>query len=93
MFGALALMPLDRLDECLTIIKSKTSLLTGKSVNEFIVYFEKTWINGNWPQKIWNYFEYIGHKTNNDLKNFNKLGKKDLDHKISFINNKITIAD
>ena len=70
-----------------------TDLLIGKSVNEFIVYFEKKWINGNWSPKISNYFKYIGRKTYNYLKIFNKLGKKSLDHKIAFINNKITIAD
>ena len=76
MFGALALMPLDRLNECMSIIKTKASLLTGliigKSLNDFVSYFEKTWINGKWPPKVWNYFDYIGRKTNNDLENFNK---------------------
>ena len=76
MFGALALMPLDRLNECMSIIKTKASLLTGliigKSVNDFVTYFEKTSINGKWPPKVWNYFDFIVRKTNNDLENFNK---------------------
>ena len=36
------------------------------------MYFKKTWMKGNWPPKNWNYFEYIGRRTNNDIENFNK---------------------
>jgi len=76
MFGALALMPIESLNECLGLIKAQAfsfeNICPGKSVQEFVVYFEKTWINGIWSPKIWNYFDYIGRKTNNDLENFNK---------------------
>ncbi len=76
MFGALALIPIDRISECMDMIKAKAYLhenvCPGKNVQVFINYFEKTWLNGNWSPKVWNYFDYIGRKTNNDLENFNK---------------------
>ena len=76
MFGALALMPLESLNECLDIIKVKTlesiNVCPRRSVQDIIVYFERTWINGNYPPHVWNYFDFVGRKTNNDLENFNK---------------------
>ena len=76
MFGALALMPINKIDECLSIIKARSIQFTTleKNINDFMVYFEKTWLNGvEWMRpQVWNYFDYIGHRTNNDLESFNK---------------------
>ena len=70
MFGALAFVPLNRLVEGLNIIKNK--IIEGIDTEPIIAYFEKTWINGNWSPSVWNYFDYIGRKTNNDLECFNR---------------------
>ena len=76
MFGALAVVPLTKIDECLSIIKERSfkfSMLE-KNVNDFVTYFERTWINGvQWMKPVvWNYFDYIGRRINNDLESFNK---------------------
>ena len=44
-----------------------------KNVIDFVAYFERTWINGvQWMKpEVWNYFYYIGRRTNNDLESFN----------------------
>ena len=46
-------MPLEFLNECQDIIKAKvlelTNVCPGKSVKDVIDYFERTWINGNYP--------------------------------------------
>ena len=73
MFGALALMLSDKISDCLVIIRDKAKTLTvdPKKLDDFIIYFEKTWIT-TWPPKIWNYWDHIGRRTTNDLENFNK---------------------
>jgi hypothetical protein len=42
---------------------------------------EKTWINGQWKPKVWNYFNHIGKKTTNDLENFNKQANASINQK------------
>ena len=83
MFGALALMPIDKIDECLVFIKAKASgfAFENKNVQDIIQYFEKTWINGVYKPNVWNYFDYIGRKTNNDLESFNKQANAVIKHK------------
>ena len=76
MFGALVLMPIEKIDVCLSIIKARSIQFTTleKNINDFLVYFEKTWLNGvEWMRpKVWNYFDYIGRRTKNDLGSLNK---------------------
>ena len=76
MFCAIAVVPLDRIHECLSIIKEKSFLFTmiEKNLNDFVSFFERTWINGvKWMKlEVWNYFDYIVRRTNNDLESFNK---------------------
>lgn len=73
MFGALALMPIDKIDECLSIIASKAQTLNvaQTKLQDFTDYFVKTWMQ-KWKPKIWNYYDHIGRRTTNDLENFNK---------------------
>ena len=35
-------------------------------------YFKKTWKMGQFSPCIWNYFDFIGRKTNNDVEGFNR---------------------
>ena len=49
--------------------------------------FEKTWINDvEWMRpNVWNYYEYIGRRTNNDLESFYKQANVCLREKKSSI--------
>ena len=66
----------DKLGECFITIKARAISFENltKNVGDFITYFEKTWINGvEWMRpEVWNYYNYIGRRTNNDLESFNK---------------------
>lgn len=32
-----------------------------KFVQKFIVYYKKTWINGNYPKELWNFFDLTSY--------------------------------
>ena len=37
------------------------------NVDDFITYFDSTWINGQFRLKQWNYYDYDGPRTNNHV--------------------------
>jgi hypothetical protein len=69
-----SLVPMDKIPECLFHIKDQ--VIPGcKTKQEAILnYFEKTWLNGveHFKPRVWNHFDYIGPRTNNDLEGFNR---------------------
>ena len=92
MYGALALMPLEKIPECLQIIKAKQVTLENVSqtkCNEFHDYFNRTWLI-KWSPNVWNYYDHIGRRTTNDLENFNKQANMNFNAKnpciFNFIN-------
>ncbi len=38
------------------------------AIDEYIAYFQSTWIDGNFLPRTWNYYTYEGPRTNNHLK-------------------------
>jgi len=68
--SSLAMVPLSIFGEALIIADNFN--VTSKYNHEPILnYFKKTWITGRFPPCIWNYFDFIGKKTNNDVEGFN----------------------
>jgi len=42
------------------------------NVDPILKYFKSTWMDGKYKKDFWNYFDYIGRRTNNDLEAFNR---------------------
>ena len=74
-------VPLERMGKALDILKNKAAKpIESKKVKSFMIkfvnYIEKTWINGNFPPKTWNFFGHLGSTTINYAEGFNsKLAK------------------
>lgn len=65
---ALSLVPLNRLEEAYNIVTQAAANVDKRlenRVNEFITYFERTWLNGPFPRESWNFFACDGTMTNN----------------------------
>ena len=46
-------------------------------VSEFICYYNSTWISGQYPMRVWNFFRYCGPRTNNHVEGYHsRLIKK-----------------
>ena len=49
-------------------------------VQDFNEYFDSTWMNGQYPIKMWDFFKYDGPRTNNHIEGYHtrlmrKVGK------------------
>ena len=66
---ALSLVPLTRLDEAYAIIKEHAANVDKRfqdKINEFLDYFERTWLKGDFKPETWNFFATAtGSMTNN----------------------------
>lgn len=77
MLCSLALVPINLVDEGLQLVITRSLKLTdenGQKLNVDLIlkYFKSTWMDGRWKKVHWNYFNYIGRRTNNDLEGFNR---------------------
>ena len=71
MFVALALIPVDKINEALEIIQKDTPSNCDSIYN----YFIRQWVNKVKPE-IWNHFEYNNHRTNNRAEGYHsKINK------------------
>ena len=64
----LAFVPLDRLQEGLDVLYNLAIKLPKnftRFLARFMIHFEKTWIEGNFPPQTWDYFLFHGSTTNN----------------------------
>ena len=64
----LPFVPLDRLQEGLDVLYNLAIKLPKnftRFLARFMIHFEKTWIEGNFPPQTWNYFLFHGSTTNN----------------------------
>jgi len=70
--GALALIPIDKIDIAWANIKNQK--IDGINLQPIRAYFESTWLNvvEQFKPLVWNHFDFIGPKTNNDLEAFNR---------------------
>lgn len=71
MLSSLALVPLSLFDQPYSIVEN-FKVVTKYDRKPIINYFKKTWVLGNFPPTMWNYFDFIGRKTNNDVEGFNR---------------------
>ena len=39
-------------------------------VRDFNDYFDRTWMNGQYPIEMWNFFKYDGSRTNNHVEGY-----------------------
>jgi hypothetical protein len=74
---SLALVPLDKVDECFKRVEEVSNNLVDEKKNKINVtsilkYFKSTWMDGRWKMEHWNYYDYLGRRTNNDLEGFNR---------------------
>jgi hypothetical protein len=69
----LALTPIDKINIAWANIKNQK--IDGINLQPIIAYFESTWLNGveQFKPSVWNHFDFIGPKTNNDLEAFNRV--------------------
>ena len=60
---ALPLVPLNRIDEALNLIRIEIEEMISPSFaswcENYIKYISNTWINGNFSPETWNFFERI----------------------------------
>ena len=40
-------------------------------INEFILYYERTWLSSIYPLELWNHYETLGPRTNNHVEGDN----------------------
>jgi hypothetical protein len=67
-FTALALIPLEKLEQAFTIIiENGGQYLNDVNMQRFISYFIEQWLNGNISPEIWNHFQSGQRRTNNDV--------------------------
>ena len=90
---ALSLVPLSRLEEGYEIIKQTAAKVDKRlkpKINEFLTYFENTWMKGTFKPESWNFFATTGSMTNNPAEcksismiwcNIRKISRKNLFHK------------
>ena len=45
-------------------------------VDELVAYFESTWISGQYRFRQWNYFDFQGPRTNNNVEGWHSRLKK-----------------
>ena len=50
----------------------KSERPSSSKVEDFIKYFEKTWVNGDYPISLWNHWNNDGPRTNNHLEGDNR---------------------
>ena len=56
----------------------KNERTPGTQVEDFIKYFEKTWINGDYPISLWNHWNNNGPRTNNHLEGDNQTTNSEI---------------
>ncbi len=44
--------------------------------DELVEYFNRTWVNGQFTFRQWNYFNFDGHRTNNDVEGWHARLKR-----------------
>ena len=72
---ALAFVPPKQFSQAFKVFQAEVKLLQPKFRpfgREFVSYFKKTWIRGNYPIQSWNYFDFDGSNTNNFLEGYNR---------------------
>jgi len=73
----LSKIPLDLIDEGIKIIEFAALKIQGvvKGLEPIMTYFKNNWINGPLTKRppVWNYFDFIGRQTNNDVEGFNRI--------------------
>ena len=60
---AVPFVPVPQVGDAVTYITSQAPSVTG--VEEFHKYFEATWMKGQYPLQMWNFFKCNGPRTNN----------------------------
>lgn len=75
MLLSLAMIPLNVFGEALSIFENY-KVNTKYDLAPILNYFKKTWVMGRFSPCMWNYFNFIGRKTNNDVEGFNRYLNK-----------------
>ena len=71
---ALAFIPLAFVRVAWSAIKADAPGI--QEADDFISYFESTWLDGNFPPRTWNYFSHEGPRTNNHLEGWHNRLKR-----------------
>lgn len=71
---ALPFLPEPQVAEGFTFTKEATP--TAPRIEEFNAYFEKTWMKGQYPLAMWNFFKHDGPRTNNHVEGYHARLKK-----------------
>ena len=66
----MAFVPIQYWKEAYETLKNERP--SSPKVEDFIKYFEKTWVDGDYPIKLWNHNENSGPRTNNHLEGDNR---------------------
>jgi hypothetical protein len=67
-FSALALIPLENLEEAFAMIMSNSrDYLIDDNMKKFVSYFIDQWLVGEVSPEVWNHFRTSQRRTNNDL--------------------------
>ena len=73
LFGALAMIPLANFDEAMTIVEETMPSCDDIDCSRFLAYFQRQWIDGQWPKETWNHGDQeFQHATNNHVEAYNK---------------------
>jgi hypothetical protein len=74
----LSKIPLNLINEGIKIIEFAALSVKGMvkdRLEPIMTYFKNNWINGPLTKRpnVWNYYEFIGRQTNNDVEGFNRI--------------------
>jgi hypothetical protein len=73
---ALAVVPIEYVIEACNLIKDKLPSNGLTAARKIFAYFQRTWLNGNFPIDLWNHSSTTGPRTNNHVEGFhNKFNK------------------
>ena len=67
---ALAFVPLNYFNGAYEQLKNERP--SSPKVEDFIWFFDKTWVNGEYPINLWNHYDNNGPRTNNHLEGDNR---------------------
>ena len=82
---SLAVCLLEQIKEAWDIIVGESSKLNEINVKPILNYFEKTWMNGDFPPEDWNQFDNKEDRTNNYVESYNNQINRKLKTKPSYL--------
>jgi hypothetical protein len=74
---ALALMPINKVDDVFIMIMDEAPIDKYPSIRDFLDYLTTNWIEQGISKTIWNHWDNIGERTNNNNEAYNlRINKK-----------------